>query len=565
VNASEFAFLAVGLILGVATGAAFVEVLRARPPAPREVRLTISPDAIPRRRGTTLAADAFAVTVAGAARGGPSDYEADETGPGRRAPEPRTVVRSGDATAGGTGAMTVAASPSIVGFHVEPGHDPVFRAMVHAGSDADPAPAVAVVGTAVAVLEREDEVVAHAQSEDSLGSAGGVEPRAPVAPDGPCAEARQAATERCDLAVRARAGVGVADETLRSAQRAYDLHIAKADAAAAETDPATVRSRKEAAQAAFRVARNRAVSADAVEAAARDWLGDINRINGVVRDAGTLAAKERAAAAAIAPSLERLALEADAARLKAEVAEDACQAARQAAADCVEAQVAATPIAPLPVDPVPVEPRQDAPTAGPAAAQPLHAPVEPRPAGLGTGQPVIFLLLRGDGPAMARTVARLSDDPAEQRRWQASLAELVDAVIAVSISQSALDFPSEDPFWGPFTRDQGRDIVAALSSLGFRFDGLGGWLEDRVPSQRDLSMAMGYAGLDPMRIRQWPTEAQMRDLFADVTVAADEHLAGAAADLTLGELVAMLGRRADGLAMLWNDWGRVRPLLLEDA
>ena len=36
-------------------------------------------------------------------------------------------------------------------------------------------------------------------------------------------------------------------------------------------------------------------------------------------------------------------------------------------------------------------------------------------------------------------------------------------------------------------------------------------------------------------------------------------------DLTLGELVAMLGRRADGLAMLWNDWGRVRPLLLEDA
>jgi len=68
-----------------------------------------------------------------------------------------------------------------------------------------------------------------------------------------------------------------------------------------------------------------------------------------------------------------------------------------------------------------------------------------------------------------------------------------------------------------------------------------------------------------MRIRQWPTEAEMRDLFADVTVAADEHLAGAAGDLTLGELVAMLGRRADGLATLWNDWGHVRPLLLEDA
>ena len=55
------------------------------------------------------------------------------------------------------------------------------------------------------------------------------------------------------------------------------------------------------------------------------------------------------------------------------------------------------------------------------------------------------------------------------------------------------------------------------------------------------------------------------DFVAGVTVTADEHLAGAAGDLTLGELVAMLGRRADGLARLWNDWGRVRPLLLEIA
>ena len=79
-------------------------------------------------------------------------------------------------------------------------------------------------------------------------------------------------------------------------------------------------------------------------------------------------------------------------------------------------------------------------------------------------------------------------------------------------------------------------------------------------------MALGYAGHGP---DAHPAVAERGrdagDLFADVTVAADEHLAGAASDLTLGELVAMLGRRADGLAMLWNDWGRVRPLLLEDA
>jgi hypothetical protein len=57
----------------------------------------------------------------------------------------------------------------------------------------------------------------------------------------------------------------------------------------------------------------------------------------------------------------------------------------------------------------------------------------------------------------------------------------------------------------------------------------------------------------------------MTTLFSDVQVAAAEHLAGAAGDLSLGELVSMLGRRADALTEVWNAWGRVRPLMLEDA
>ena len=68
-----------------------------------------------------------------------------------------------------------------------------------------------------------------------------------------------------------------------------------------------------------------------------------------------------------------------------------------------------------------------------------------------------------------------------------------------------------------------------------------------------------------MRIRQWPNEAEMSELYRDVRVAAAEHLAGSAGDLTLGELVTMLGRRADGLAEIWNHWGRIRPLLLEES
>ena len=73
VTVSEFMFLALGLVLGVASGAALVEIIRARSPSTREVRLTVSKDAIPRRRASTLADDAFVSAGPEPARGGPAD------------------------------------------------------------------------------------------------------------------------------------------------------------------------------------------------------------------------------------------------------------------------------------------------------------------------------------------------------------------------------------------------------------------------------------------------------------------------------------------------------------
>ena len=96
----------------------------------------------------------------------------------------------------------------------------------------------------------------------------------------------------------------------------------------------------------------------------------------------------------------------------------------------------------------------------------------------------------------------------------------------------------------PFSQSQSRDIATALASLGYRFDGMGGFADGRVPSQRDLSLALGYAGLDPMRMRAWPNETTMAQLFEEVRVAADEYVASAmAGDLTLGEMVALLRGR----------------------
>jgi len=66
----EFAFLALGLVLGVAGGAAMVVVFRSHP-SPHEVKVTVARDAVP-RRAATLSIDAFH-SPGEVARGGPAD------------------------------------------------------------------------------------------------------------------------------------------------------------------------------------------------------------------------------------------------------------------------------------------------------------------------------------------------------------------------------------------------------------------------------------------------------------------------------------------------------------
>ena len=53
---SEIAFLALGIVLGAAIGAAIVEAVRSRPVPRREVRVTIAPNSVLPRRSATLAA-----------------------------------------------------------------------------------------------------------------------------------------------------------------------------------------------------------------------------------------------------------------------------------------------------------------------------------------------------------------------------------------------------------------------------------------------------------------------------------------------------------------------------
>lgn len=602
-TASEFAFLAMGLVLGVAAGAALLEVVRARPAAPREVRVTMTADAIPRRRAATLANDAFAEARAAGepARGGPADRRDRHPDDLGDAPNPRTPVHvprpgtvvepafrlsgpapvpapamAADARAS-SGMSSLAAVATAL--PISNGIDPMLSALrASAAASAEAATGLSPTATATAVMPEAPAVaqrhaatppptasdtplLSKASSSRPSKASSAARSRAPTSPgapgagdEGPCAEPRRIADERCELATRARAQATEAEEASRAAQREYDDHETAAAEAAAQADPRAVRQAKDEAQARFRAGRAAATTNEEVEAAARTWLLEINEINGRAAAAATALAKAHAGAPDFAVRLERAAVAADAARISAEAAEAACLAARQAVAYCEEEAARGT-LGIVPTIPPPGGDEEHAPSSDTLVAA-MRSGASPR----------IVRLLRGERAAMQELVAALAGDSGEDRRqWQVALSDLVDAILADSIGASALEFPLEHVFWGPFTRAQGRDITAALSSLGYRFDGVGGWVDDHVPSQRDLSLALGYAGIDPMRMRHWPSEAEMETLFSEVEVAAAEHLAESAGDLTLGELVTMLGRRADGLTEVWNAWGRIRPLMLEEA
>ncbi|MFH0751868.1 MAG: hypothetical protein V2B17_08535 [Chloroflexota bacterium] len=367
-------------------------------------------------------------------------------------------------------------------------------------------------------------------------------------------------------------------ERLREARRAYDQHVERRENAAAAADPRTVRVAKDEAQAAFRTARLGAREQGALESAAREWLREIDRINARTREAIRLLAREEGAQAELLQAVERLGLEADGARIAAESAGEACRNARIALAACEESErlgrgrpagpellvpasvVARATLTPKP-DPVPrradTEPDPD--------ASPHTAAAEPVGDRHREAEPAVLPLLAGNGDVMRRIAATLADGDADaERAWQARLVALVEAIRARAIDGAALTFPDHG-FWAPYTQVQGREIAAALAALGYRYDGGDGFADGRVPGQRELSLAIGYVGLDPMRIRIWPSEAELPHLYAGVEVDAGRFVAEAAGELTLGDMIDLLGRRAEDLGDLWNAWGRVRPLLLSPA
>jgi hypothetical protein len=412
---------------------------------------------------------------------------------------------------------------------------------------------------------RGDGGAASLAGETSIVPDGSIGPGEP-ADAGPCAAEARIAEERCALADRLQVLLEIAIGELRATQRDLDLHELRMDRAVAVADPRAVRDRKDAAYAAFRSGRASAQDHGGLEAAAAIWLAEIDRVNREVSAARRIVAGGQREAGRLLVEREKRTVAADAARIAAERADRACLDARGRLAACVEtAAGGAAPGLGEILGTRPATPRAEpvADAAGPEAgtAPEADATALRRP----DAHPAMIAILAGDAAvrdAVATSIA--GDDTASIQRWSDRLARLADAIVDVAVEDSRFVFPRDHPFWGIFSQDECREIAMGLAALGYRPRPGGGWLDDRIPSRRDLSLAVGYAGHDPMRIRNGPTDDALAHLADGIEVNVIGHLVATAGGLTLGEMVALLGRRAEGSTDLWAAWGRIRPLLLSD-
>lgn len=390
---------------------------------------------------------------------------------------------------------------------------------------------------------------------DGIGTPAARGAPATTSPADPCSPEREAAASACAAAETARDAARQTADRLRAARRgAADLQAVVAEAEAL-ADPRRVAAEKDRLQARFRAADRATATDEEGRAAVRDWLTAASALNAAAAVARRRASAGREELARQAAGQERIEVEANAARIAAERAEVACRAARETLAACAERH---HPLAPAP-EPV-TSTRDGRWPASPEPAFEREPPSVPAP----RPQPAILRVLRGEADAREQLVARLSPgDPAETAAWHVRIARFVDAVVARAVEDGDLDLDAAHPFWRQFSAEEQTQIVVALAALGFRFDPLGGFADGRVPSARDVSLAVGYAGIDRARLRALPGAAELPALFAGAQVRADAWLARRAADLSLEHVEAALGPRAAGLADLWDAWGPARAAMLE--
>ena len=329
---------------------------------------------------------------------------------------------------------------------------------------------------------------------------------------------------------RARERADRAAASLRDARRALDRSEGALAVASRWRDPREVEAAKQEAYRRYRLEGSAAEGGDELGEVTGRWWAEIAQVNRRARDARAILESEPSRVAELSARVERLRVAADAARIAAEAAAERVAEAQAALHACLE------------------------PAVGSAPGQ-----------GAGWSADLLRRLLAGERKVLLAAAASLAHESyQDEQAYQLLLAELVELVATAALEAYVLDFPDEHRLWRSLGRAERREVAAALGGLGYRPDGRGGWSDGRIPDPRALSLAFAYAGLDPLRLRPWPSPAETAELYRDVRVAVDEFLATAGGELSSAALRRLLGARAARLADLWPGWDRLAALTRTD-
>ena len=353
---------------------------------------------------------------------------------------------------------------------------------------------------------------------------------------GPCGQARAEAADRCSEAERLAEAAASYQERVRQARRELVEANRERDLIAEMRDGRHLAEQKERARMAYREAVAASTGKAAAVEAAGAWLGEVDRLNRQLDEAERRTDVVYRRLADLEHRLPGIELAADAARIAAETAQAACVEARRALAACEEEARARAVV----TDGTLLE------------LAPKQPPTQP-----------ITLVLHGDRQAQLGLALRLAEETGvEAGRLQLLLIELRDQLAARALEEHVLRFSPDNPFWSQFTPGEAHEVVASLATMGYRFDGSGGWAFGRSPTAHDLALALSYCGHDPRSLRRPAGQAAIDGLWEGTQVRTEDFLAGRAPDLELGAMMALIGPGASGLSELWDMWGRLRPLLL---
>ncbi len=377
---------------------------------------------------------------------------------------------------------------------------------------------------------------------------------------GPCAPARAEVDSRCAAADRLLAAAQTHQVTLREARRQLSDATRQREADSYLRDNRRQRDEKLAAQGDYHVAVARASDEADLRDAAATWMHRLDQLNRQARDANRRAEGLAQRVSEIERTLPGLELAADAARISAETAEEACLTARRTLAACEE-QTSPRPVAATNGSPATAAAYTDTVSATPTSDIEARARAWAEADGV---KAAAHALMSGDRQALLGLALRAAEETGiEAGRLQLLLIELREQIRTRALEDSALELPSDHPFWSQFSPAAVGEIVRSLASMGYRFDGAGGWADHHAPQTRDLALALSYCGYDPRGLRRPAGQAAIDALWQGASVRTEDYLVSHAPDLSLEQLVELLGPSSSRLSELWDIWGRLRPLLMK--